>query len=335
MLLLFEGFAQILLSREESMNFVKFKQVTIIDSDEFLDHDNGRFHPEKPDRLLAIRSALDSVSWKDRLIWQSPTPLSQRDALGWVKQYHNNYYVDRVAHLAQEGGGRLSGDTVVSPRSYEVALLAINAWFDGVDRVLATKNPAFILCRPPGHHATEQTGMGFCLFSNIAITAHYALTLPNINRVAILDWDVHHGNGTENIVQNNPNIAFCSLHQFPHYPGTGKASYQGIFENLLNIPLPAESNINDYQEAFEEKVIPFLQNFNPDILLVSAGYDAHTLDPLSDINLESEDFGQLTEYILALKVPIVFGLEGGYHLQALGESVCATLEACLTLEKTE
>jgi acetoin utilization deacetylase AcuC-like enzyme len=171
--------------------------------------------------------------------------------------------------------------------------------------------------------------MGFCLFSNAAIAAHYALEQPGIERVAILDWDVHHGNGTQDIVQNNPQIAYCSLHQMPCYPGTGSASERGMHNNVLNIPMVPGSTVTEYRLAFENKVMPFLTQFGPSLLIVSAGYDANAADPLASLELQPEDFGLFTSYCLLLSRRIVFGLEGGYNLSALAQSVVATIERCL------
>jgi acetoin utilization deacetylase AcuC-like enzyme len=301
----------------------------IIYSEDFLLHQTGRFHPEKPERLSAIVNALKEVAWTDRLEWQLPTPIETRKVMPILQQTHTQKYIDTVRDLAAKGGGNLDLDTPVSPQSYDIALLAVSAWLDGVDRVLTSNNPAFVLARPPGHHATRDMGMGFCLFSNAAIAANYALTKPGVNRVAILDWDVHHGNGTEAIVSPNPNIAYCSLHQFPCYPGTGRASDRGMHNNVLNIPMPPGSNIQDYQPAFETKVLPFLKNFQPDLLIVSAGYDANRDDPLAEINLQPEDYGTFTKYLLSITERILFGLEGGYDLDSLARSVMATIAACL------
>jgi acetoin utilization deacetylase AcuC-like enzyme len=247
-----------------------------------------------------------------------------------VQQIHSFAYIKTVQEIANNGGGLLDADTPISPRSYDIALLAVSAWLDGVDQVLATQNPAFVLARPPGHHAERNTGMGFCLFSNAAIASFYALQQPGIQRVAILDWDVHHGNGTQEIVENNSQIAYCSLHQSPCYPGTGKATEQGKHNNVLNLPMPPGSTLADYQPLFEQKVMPFFQNFQPDLLIISAGYDANADDPLAGISLNPEDYGLFTHYCLQLTRRIVFGLEGGYHLTALAQSVVATIEQCLT-----
>lgn len=303
--------------------------VCIIYSDRFLDHDNGRSHPERPERLTAIVDALKHAPWANYLEWQTPTPLRDRDVLPWIKQLHRPDYIDRVRQIAQDGGGLLDMDTPVSSQSYDVALLAVSAWLDGVDRVLTSHSPAFVLARPPGHHAENHSGMGFCLFSNAAIAAYYALEQEGINRVAILDWDVHHGNGSQYLTENNPNIAYCSLHQSPCYPGTGASSETGQYNNVLNLPMAPGSTLADYQPAFEQKVIPFLQEFNPDLLIVSAGYDATQADPLAGISLQPSDYKAFVDYIHPVCDRLLFGLEGGYHLQALAQSVVATIDACM------
>ncbi|GAB4240419.1 MAG: histone deacetylase [Stanieria sp.] len=301
----------------------------VIYSEDFLLHDTGYGHPEKPARLTAIVKALQQVAWHDQINWHTPTPITQREVLPYIQAIHTQKYIDTLQQIAESGGGYLDLDTPVSPRSYEIALLAVSAWLDGVDLVLSNNNPAFVLARPPGHHATRETGMGFCLFSNAAITANYALQQPGINQVAILDWDVHHGNGTESIVENNPQIAYCSLHQYPCYPGTGQASDRGLHQNVLNIPMAAGSTIIEYQSAFEQQVIPFLTKIQPDLLIVSAGYDANILDPLAEIALQPQDYGVLTKFLLSITHRLLFGLEGGYHLEALAKSVVATINCCL------
>jgi acetoin utilization deacetylase AcuC-like enzyme len=300
-------------------------------SDEFLEHNTGAYHPEKPGRLTAITKALKAAPWADRLDWRSPTPINtQGDRLMVaLEAIHPQQYIAAVQQLANRGGGYIDQDTIVSPRTYDVALLAASAWLDGVDQALATGEPAFVLARPPGHHALPQRGMGFCIFANAAIAAHYALQQPGVDRVAILDWDVHHGNGTQAIAENHAQIAYCSLHQSPFYPGTGAADEQGAFNNVLNLPMRRGSTLADYQPLFEQKVIPFLNNFEPDLLIVSAGYDATQSDPLAEIALQPEDYSLFTRLCLQVTRRVVFGLEGGYDFDSLAKSVVATVSQCL------
>jgi acetoin utilization deacetylase AcuC-like enzyme len=305
--------------------------VSIFYDDQFLDHDTGFYHPENAGRLQAITQALRAAPWADQIQWRSPTSPNQAGDRLWDALYaiHTRPYVESVHNLAVRGGGHLDPDTVVSPRSYDVALLAVSAWLDGVDWVLQTGEPAFVLARPPGHHALGDRGMGFCLFSNAAIAAHYALTQPPVQRVAILDWDVHHGNGTQAIVESHPQIFYCSLHQYPHYPGTGAPSEQGMHHNVLNLPMAAGNTMEEYEPLFKAKVLPFLQQAQPDLLIVSAGYDANRDDPLAGIALQPEDYGMFTRLCRTVTNRILLGLEGGYDYGSLSQSVLATLEACL------
>ncbi|MGB6016428.1 MAG: histone deacetylase, partial [Nodosilinea sp.] len=263
----------------------------VIYSPDFLSHDTGHFHPENAGRLKSVVAALEQAAWANHLDWRSPTPVNQRNVDTLIAQLHNPRYVTAVREIAQTGGGQIDGDTVVSTDSYAVARLAVSAWLDGVDYVRSTGHSAFVLARPPGHHAVRDRGMGFCLFANAAIAAHYALEQPGIARVAILDWDVHHGNGTQALVEQNAAIAYCSLHQLPGYPGTGHSSETGFHGNVLNVPMPPGSISGDYEDQFEQKVIPFLKAFAPDLLIVSAGYDANAADPLASVNLNPQDYG--------------------------------------------
>lgn len=300
--------------------------IHLIYSDIFLDHDTGRPHPESARRLNAITQALKEVPWTDQLQWHQPSTMTERDSMAWITQVHGAAYLSQLAELAGSGGGHWDVDTPVSPQSYGAALLAVNACLDGVDLVVRTGDVAFALVRPPGHHAVRDNAMGFCLLGNVAIAAHYALSLETINRVAILDWDVHHGNGTELLIEDNPHIFYCSLHQYPAYPGTGQAEFTGKHNNVLNIPMATGSNGADYQRQFTDHIIPRLRTFQPDLLIVSAGYDAHYQDPLAAINLTTADYTTFSEYCQTLNCPVLFALEGGYHLQALAASVVATLE---------
>ncbi len=301
--------------------------VAVFCDDQFLEHLTGRFHPESPDRILAIRGAINRMLSSDCITWHRPTTVNLRSPRPWIEQVHDLTYVEALSRLCAQGGGYLDQDTPVSPQSYEVALRAVNAWLDGVE-VARRGSPCFVAARPPGHHALRDRGMGFCLLNHAAIAAHYALA-QGCDRVAIVDWDVHHGNGTQAIVENHPQIAYCSLHEFPHYPGTGRATETGKFKNVLNIPMEAHSDGGDYDRAFALQVMPFLRSFNADLIIVSAGYDAAAADPLSSINLTPADYGRMTRSLLTLTRSIIFGLEGGYNLEGLGQSVVATIEACL------
>ncbi|AIE72947.1 MULTISPECIES: histone deacetylase [unclassified Synechocystis] len=303
--------------------------VAIIYSAEFLHHDTGPTHPECPARLTAIASALRQMPGANYLHWQRPS-LDQPGLDQYILQCHSQGYLSELAKLAQSGGGSLDADTPVSPQSYDVARLAVQAWLDGVDHCLNQRESAFVLARPPGHHAERDRGMGFCLLNNAAIAAHYALTKPGINRVAILDWDVHHGNGTEALVENNPQIFYCSLHQFPCYPGTGQAGDRGKYNNVLNLPLAPGGGGKVYQRAFADQVLPFLRQVKPDLLLVSAGYDANQADPLAYMNLTPKDYAMMSRHLLEICPYLLLGLEGGYHLPSLAQSVTETIKPLLS-----
>lgn len=317
-------------------------------SDLFLAHNTGSGHPENAARLTAVvdylkkkqkssaKSDLDSsvrggfakADWAKKISWREP---SERAVLLDVQRVHDAEYVRSLQKFAQNGGGYLDADTVVSPQSYDVALKAVAAWLDGVDWVQETRTPAFALVRPPGHHAEGDRGMGFCLLSNAAIAAHYALA-QGIKRVAILDWDVHHGNGTQALIEENPNIAYCSFHQNPAYPGTGAASETGRYQNVLNLPVLPGSVLADYQTLWNDQAQPFLADFlqgESGLLIVSAGYDATQADPLAGVALQPEDYGWFTQQCMALTPAVLFGLEGGYDLAALAESVAVTIRAAI------
>lgn len=315
----------------ESNHNIRENMLQVIYSEEFLQHKTGSGHPERPERLSYTVQELKNSPWHSQLQWQSPTPVSESKILPIVEKIHSAEHLEILKKIAARGGGAIDLDTPVSPASYDVALLAVSAWLDGVNYVLTEGKPAFVLARPPGHHATSRDAMGFCLLSNAAIAANYALTQANVNRVAILDWDVHHGNGTEAIVESNPQIAYCSLHQYPCYPGTGKAEDRGLHNNVLNIPMAPGSSMADYEPAFVDLVLPFLKGFQPDLLIISAGYDANELDPLASIALQPQDYGKFTEYCLTVTPKILLGLEGGYHLQALADSIKATIEALINV----
>ncbi|MEN9201890.1 MAG: histone deacetylase [Thermostichus sp. DG_1_6_bins_120] len=295
-------------------------------SDIFLKHDTGAFHPERPARLQSIVKALRSASFADQLEWRDPPLASLAD----IERVHSPQHIQAIAALAAAGGGRIEADTPVSSGSFEAARLAVGAWIAASERVLQSSQPAFVLCRPPGHHAEPERAMGFCLFSNAAIAALWALEQPGIERVAIFDWDVHHGNGTQAVVEHYPQLAYASTHQFPLYPGTGSADETGIHSNVCNVPLPAGSDWKVYKNALETTVLPFLQKFQPDLLLISAGFDCAKGDPLASMLLEPEDFGRMAQLCLEqVTHKTVFGLEGGYDLNNLAAGWLSIARTCL------
>jgi acetoin utilization deacetylase AcuC-like enzyme len=308
---------------------VSSTKLPIIYSDAFLEHQTGSFHPEKPGRLTAIVEALKHSPWQEQLEWQQPNPITQRHILQEVQRFHTPEYVSQVKQICESGGGYLDEDTVVSTQTYDVALLAVSAWLDGIDLVQASRQPALVIARPPGHHARAHTGMGFCIFGNAAIAALYALDQPDIERVAVLDWDVHHGNGTQEAVWENSQIAYISTHQAPFYPGTGWPQETGAHGNILNLPIAANINMAEYLPIFEQQVLPFLAKFEPDLLIVSAGFDANRDDPLANVCLLPQDYGTLTKLCLQHTRKVLFGLEGGYEFSSLSASVLAVVEQCL------
>lgn len=322
------------MSTPKLINNYQISKFPVIYSDFFLEHDTGTYHPEKTGRLTAIVEALKDSAIASQLIWQEPTDINTRkqsglDILQEVRRFHTAEYISALEALTDCGGGYIDGDTIASPKTYDVALLAVSAWLDGVDIVLNSGRPAFVLARPPGHHARAHSGMGFCIFGNAAIAAISACDRLNLDRVAILDWDVHHGNGTQEAVWDRADIAYVSTHQAPFYPMTGRKDETGAHNNILNIPMRSGSTMAEYLPVFEDQIMPFLKKFNPDLLIVSAGFDANADDPLASILLKPEDFGTFTKLCLELTPKILFGLEGGYDFDSLSRSVVTVIEQCL------
>ena len=301
---------------------------SIFYSDRFLDHDTGADHPERAARLTAIKTELERATFADQLEWLVPTPIEVRPVNDLLLFAHTAQHIARVTKFAASGISSFES-TPVSSASDDVARLAVNAWVDGVDQVVTKNRPAFVLARPPGHHALPDEGMGFCLFANAAIAAIYAVEHLGLLRVSILDWDVHHGNGTQAIVETHSKIRYCSLHQSPAYPMTGTASETGKFGNILNVPLPPGSGSEVYNAAFELQVLPWLRSGNPELLIISAGYDAMAVDPLARMQLNADDYGRFTKWCLDITPRILFGLEGGYDLDGLAMGVAKTIETCL------
>jgi len=306
---------------------VKQGTVKIIYSPKFLEHKAPYFHSECPERLSRTEEFLRNV---EGLEWVEPSGSVSENrlnlALSLVKKCHLESYIKEVESIARSGGGGLDFDTFIHPKSYDIALLAVTAWLDAVDSVLMENKPAFALARPPGHHATRKRGMGFCLFNNAAIAATYALTC-GCERVAILDWDVHHGNGVANIVEDMSSVRYCSLHEFGGYPMTGPSDERGKEGNLLNIPLPSYTTWSSgYGDAFVQSVIPFLRDFKPDLVIVCAGYDALSSDPLASMNLTPADFRTMTELLKSeFGSKIMWGLEGGYDVIEIPKAIRETI----------
>lgn len=291
-----------------------------------LGHEPPAGHPERPDRYRAAVSGLGADSVRDAVVWAEAAPAPTEALLA----VHTEHHVDDIGTHAEETA-RLDPDTFMSPGSLTAARLAAGAGLDAI-RALETGQHEAALClvRPPGHHATPTRAMGFCLFNNIAVTAQ-ALTEMG-NRVAIVDFDAHHGNGTQDIFYARDDVLFVSLHEYPQYPGTGAMSETGAGPGLgstINLPLPSGATGDVYLQAFDDVIEPALEDFGPDWLLISAGFDAHRADPLTDLGLTATDFADLTDRLVSVSRPgrrIAF-LEGGYDLDALAASTSACAAA--------
>lgn len=291
-----------------------------------LAHDTGAGHPERWQRLRAVTDALQAAL--PALDWHE-APLATREQLARV---HTDGLIRRVLDTCAEASVMLDGDTVLSPYSAQAALRAAGAGIAAVDAVLAGEaTRAFCAARPPGHHATPSTAMGFCLFNNIAIAAAHGLHAHGLERIVIADFDVHHGNGTQDCFASDPRVLFASSHQWPLYPGTGDETETGV-GNILNAPVPAGCDGANWLDIWRERLLPAMDAFAPQLLLISAGFDAHRDDPLAGLCVDSEDFGTLTQALVSLaqrhcQGRVVSFLEGGYHLQALADSSVAHVRA--------
>jgi acetoin utilization deacetylase AcuC-like enzyme len=302
----------------------------------FLKHDSGR-HPECADRLRSISARLNKAGLISKCTAGTYKPLTQEA----VTRVHAPKQVQAIRQLAEHSGGQIDADTVVSPESFHVALAAAGACVAAVDAVLQEPSrTALCLVRPPGHHATATSSMGFCLFNNVALAAHHAQTAHNLTRILVVDWDVHHGNGTQDIFYEDPQVMFFSIHRYGHgfYPGTGADSETGRGKGLgytLNAPIRYGTPRKEYHARFTSALEKAADKVKPELVLLSAGFDAHTLDPIGSLGLEAEDFALLTRQVLAVAKTHAAGrlvscLEGGYHLDALAESVQAHLEELLS-----
>ena len=300
----------------------------IITTETYLNHDTGQGHPERADRVSVV---IENLKKNKKLIWKKPLKFDAK----YLKITHKSDYIDKVENsFPKKGLHFLDGDTILSPGSRQASSDAVASIITAIDSV---QNKEFknVFCpvRPPGHHAEKNKAMGFCIYNNVAIGAHYLIEKYKIDKIAIIDFDVHHGNGTQDIFYNNEKVLYISTHQYPFYPGTGANNEKGKHNNILNIPLPAGTNSVEYMNAYEH-VLKKLKEFRPEFLLFSAGFDAHQDDPLAQFKLMSKDFYDITKRTLkvinkSINNKVVSILEGGYDLNALKESSEYHLKALL------
>ena len=293
----------------------------LITSDTYQNHNTGEGHPEKIDRVTVIIDNFKKLDNKD-LIWKKPSKFDQ----SLLEIAHDTNYINFVEKsFPTQGLSFLDGDTIVSPGSKDATRDAVGSIISAIDGVQNKEfKNAFCAVRPPGHHAEKNKAMGFCIYNNVAVGAHYLIKNYKFKKIAIIDFDVHHGNGTQDIFYDNEKVLYISTHQFPFYPGSGTENQKGKYNNILNIPLPAGTTSEEYLNAYEF-VLKRLKEFKPDFILLSAGFDAHKDDPLAQFQLESKDFYTLTKRTLELSKLFCDGkvisiLEGGYDLSALQES---------------
>jgi len=293
-------------------------------------HDTGRHHPESPARLRAVLDGLSGPGFAALVRREAP-----RAALADLGRAHSPRFVDELlAAIPTQGHGAIDADTIVSPGSGEAALRAAGAVVAAVDAVIAGEaTNAFCAVRPPGHHAERARAMGFCLFNNIAVGARHAREVRGLERVAAIDFDVHHGNGTQAIFADDPHLFYGSTHQWPLYPGTGGRGETGV-GNIVNAPLRPMAGSAEFRDAMNELILPALEDFRPDLIMISAGFDAHRADPLAQLNLVEADFAWVTERLMDCAARhcrgrVVSSLEGGYDLEALAASAAAHVAALM------
>ena len=302
----------------------------LITSDTYQNHNTGEGHPEKIDRVTAVIDNFKKLDNKN-LIWKKPSKFDR----SLLEITHNSDYINFVKKsFPKKGLSFLDGDTIVSPGSKEATTDAVGSIITAIDGVQNKEfKNAFCAVRPPGHHAEKNKAMGFCIYNNIAVGANYLINKYKLNKIAIIDFDVHHGNGTQNIFYDNEKVLYISTHQFPYYPGTGTEQEKGKYNNIFNIPLPAGTTSEEYLNAYEF-VLKKIVEFRPEFILLSAGFDAHKDDPLAQFQLESKDFYEITKRTLELSKfhcngKVVSILEGGYDLNALKESTSMHVNAML------
>ena len=300
---------------------------------DFLKHDTGESHPEKADRLRVIDKVLKNESFS-KLVRLKPA--LEKDAQQLIRLIHSQSLIDSILKAIPKKGHSLWGDdTILSPGSGVAAFQAVTTVCDAVDKVLNKHaNNAFCAVRPPGHHAEPDRAMGFCLFNNIAIAAEYARKQYQIDRIAIVDFDVHHGNGTQAAFYQQPNVLYCSSHEMPNYPGTGLPTETGV-GNIVNVPLSAGDSGIQVRKKYSDIIFPAIKKFKPEILFISAGFDAHKDDPLASIMLVEDDYRWITQELMQLANSccddrIISALEGGYNLTALAASVAIHIKTLMS-----
>jgi acetoin utilization deacetylase AcuC-like enzyme len=300
----------------------------------FLLHETGHGHPECPDRLRAVFAALEDEAFSNLMRVTAPAATMEQ-----LTRVHTESYVEAILGIRPEADDivRIEDVTFMSARSAEAALHAAGALVAGVEAVMEGQARAvFAAVRPPGHHALPSTAGGFCLFNNVAVGARHAQIRYGLQRVAIIDFDVHHGQGTQAIVESDPRLLYASTHQYPLYPGTGASHERGVAGNVVNVPLAPGSGSAEFRAAWEARVLPTLDCFAPQLLILSAGFDAHRRDPLAHLRVETDDYYWLTEKLVGLAEHhaggrVVSSLEGGYDLTALGRSVAAHVRALMRM----
>jgi acetoin utilization deacetylase AcuC-like enzyme len=302
----------------------------LITSDTYQNHNTGDGHPEKVDRVTAVIDNFKKLGNKN-LIWKKPSKFDR----SLLEITHNSDYINFVEESFPKSGlSFLDGDTIISPGSKEATSDAVGSIVSAIDGVQNKEyKNAFCAVRPPGHHAEKNKAMGFCIYNNIAVGANYLIDKYKLNKIAIIDFDVHHGNGTQNIFFDNEKVLYISTHQFPYYPGSGTEQEKGKYNNIFNIPLPAGTTSEEYLNAYEF-VLKKIHEFKPEFILLSAGFDAHKDDPLAQFQLESKDFYKITKRTLELSKlycdgKVVSILEGGYDLVALQQSTEMHVKALL------
>ncbi len=301
---------------------------------QYLLHETGRLHPERPDRLRAIEKMLDETGLRKSL-----REIPAREATAEeILLVHSKDYLETVSRTSDLPGVYLDGDTFASPQTYEASLLAAGGLLEAVDRVWGGEcDQAFAMVRPPGHHAESRYAMGFCIFNNVGVAAEYLVKKHGLKRVAVVDYDVHHGNATQHMFYDREDVFYLSTHRYPFYPGTGASQERGAGAGLgynMNIPMKAGAGDEEYRLAFEEKLIPALRDYRPQILLVSAGFDAHRLDPLGGMNVTDAGYRAMTEKLTEVAEEFSAGkmictLEGGYDLTGLAGGVRQVLDVWL------